>query len=201
MLSCIGCGRIDTAQQCAGTCGEHRLDIVGAAAHDHMLDALAAERRRLRGLRAFVERVVRCEPGEYAAVRADARSLLSAPQRAGDAPAPRLTTWACGGCGRVEAEAPCVGICTDAPIDVVRASVYDEARAELATVRARVGELVAVARLVAFTQPRDGDSEAHLHALKRVADERVAAAQPRSTDRTADASTAHAVRSSSLERA
>jgi hypothetical protein len=203
VLSCIGCGRIDTAAQCAGTCGERRLEIVPAVAHERVASRLATERDRAQQLRAFCERLMTCELGESAfrSLRAEARSLVRDPEPWDDEPAQRLTTWACGGCGRVEADAPCVGICTDAPLDVVRASVHDEARAELERWRARVHELAGVARLVAFTTPRDGNWAVHLRALQRVAGDRAAEAQPPKTDRTAEASTAHAVPSSPLERA
>jgi hypothetical protein len=176
VLSCIGCGRIDTAQQCAGTCGEHRLEIVPAAAHDRLLAVLAAERDREERLRAFVERLAAGAPSAaaYRSLRAEARELVAAAPPA-EEPAERLLTWACGGCGRVEAEAPCVGVCTDAPLDVVRADIHDRRREALEACRARVRSLTAPVRLAAFTTPRPaGDWPAHVRALQRVADERLA---------------------------
>jgi hypothetical protein len=176
VLSCIGCGRIDTAQQCAGTCGEHRLEIVPAAAHDGVVAALAAEREREERLRAFAERLSAGVASEaaYRSLRAGARELIATAPPA-EEPAERLLTWACGGCGRVEAEAPCVGVCTDAPLDVVRADVHDRARAALEACRGRVRSLTAPVRLAAFTTPRPAaDWQAHVRALQRVADERLA---------------------------
>jgi hypothetical protein len=81
--SCIGCGRIDTAQQCAGTCGEHRMEIVAAAAHDRAVARLGAERRRADALRAVIDRlaaqgVVDDWGSAYRRLQAQARDALRA---------------------------------------------------------------------------------------------------------------------------
>jgi Fe-S-cluster-containing hydrogenase component 2 len=172
VLSCIGCGRIDTAQQCAGTCGEHALEIVAAADHDSARARLGVARSRAEALRAVTARLAAhpeaddCESA-YRALQAEARAVLLALPAAVDASsAERLAVWSCGGCGRVEAEAPCVGVCTDEQLEVVRADVHDEVRTELARVDAGGNELLSLVRRLASVTPRPGGWEASLRALR-----------------------------------
>src|SRR5690242_9226410 len=40
----------------------------------------------------------------------------------------RTTAWQCIGCGRLEADATCLGVCQDRKVEVVSAADYDEAR-------------------------------------------------------------------------
>jgi hypothetical protein len=172
VLSCIGCGRIDTAQQCAGTCGEHPLEIVAAADHDRARARLGVARRRADALRAMTERLAAHSEADdcvsdYRALQAEARAVLLALPAADDDPsAERVAVWACGGCGRVEAEAPCVGICTDERLEVVRAGVHDDVCAELARVGAGENALLTLVRRLALVTPRPGGWEASLRALR-----------------------------------
>ena len=177
VLSCIGCGRIDTAQGCAGTCGEYRLEIVPAAAHDGTAARVAARRARLNAFTALAARLAAHAPGtdgwevSYRAFQAEARAVLhtvaAAPERTDlDADVERLTVWSCGCCGRVEAEAPCIGVCTDERLEVVRADVHDEVRAELESMTAPLRDVSAVVRQLAFVTPRPGGWETTFRALR-----------------------------------
>lgn len=175
VLSCIGCGRIDTTQQCAGTCGEYRREIVPAAAHDRAAARLDACRGHVETLVALTARLAGHVPGAdgvevaYRALQAEARAALHAMPAAAEAdegPPERLVVWSCGCCGRMEAEAPCVGICTDERLEVVRGDVHDAVRANLEAVDARLGELTALVRQLAFVTPRDDGWEASFRALQ-----------------------------------
>ena len=176
VLSCIGCGRIDTAQQCAGTCGEYRLEIVPAATHDAAIARLDAERRRAQVLGAATERLAdhASTPdgwqAAYRALQADAREVLrdlaTAPGDNADDPEQPLAVWSCGCCGRVEAEAACIGVCADERLEVVRGSVHDGVRAELEVVGSRVGKLNGLVRQLAYVTPRAGGWEAGFRALQ-----------------------------------
>ena len=62
-----------------------------------------------------------------------------------------ITAWQCIGCGRLEASAPCIGVCQDRRVELVPASELDAARAQT---RAAEGALE-LARRLALTTPRD----------------------------------------------
>jgi hypothetical protein len=40
----------------------------------------------------------------------------------------RMKAWQCIGCGRLESDATCLGICQDRKVEVVSAHAYDELR-------------------------------------------------------------------------
>jgi hypothetical protein len=175
ILSCIGCGRIDTPQQCAGTCGEHRLEIVPAAAHDLAAAQLGAERARADALGAVTARLAAHAhapspdgwEAAYRTLQAEAREVLhTLTAAASDEPAEPRTVWSCGCCGRVEAEAPCVEVCIDEPLEVVRADVDDEVRAQVESVGSRVRELRGLVGRLAFATPRADGWETSLRALQ-----------------------------------
>jgi Fe-S oxidoreductase len=183
VLSCIGCGRVDTAQQCAGTCGEYAAEIVPAAAHDRAAARLEGLRRHVDALVALTARLAAHGAGAddvevvYRALQAEARAVLRALPAAeedDDAAPERLAVWSCGCCGRMEAEAPCVGICTDERLEVVRGDVHDEVLAQLRAADARRHELSGLVRRLAFSTPRAGGWEASFRALRRRARELVA---------------------------
>jgi hypothetical protein len=71
----------------------------------------------------------------------------------------RRKVWQCIGCGRIEDPRPCVGICRDEKAEYVLAADHDRALAAL----------VAVARMIARTTPREGDCARHWDALQRQA--------------------------------
>ena len=173
VLSCIGCGRIDTPQQCAGTCGEYAVEIVPAAAHDRTGARLAAARARVDALDGLTRRLA-AHPdvddwqAAYTALQADARAALRDPPTVApvDERVAPIATWSCGCCGRMEAEAPCIGVCTDERLEVVRGDVHEQLVEELRAVDARLSALSALVRQLAFARPRDGTWAANLRALR-----------------------------------
>jgi hypothetical protein len=74
-------------------------------------------------------------------------------------PPDRRTVWQCIGCGRIEDPRPCVGICQDRKAEYVLAADHDRAMASL----------IAVARIIATTTPREGESLRHWRALQEQA--------------------------------
>lgn len=70
-----------------------------------------------------------------------------------------IEAWKCVGCGRVQAERPCIGVCTDRRVELVDAADY----AELAW---RVEQLEAVLALIAHITPKPGALPANWQALQ-----------------------------------
>jgi hypothetical protein len=63
-----------------------------------------------------------------------------------------IKAWQCIGCGRVEADAQCLGICQDRPVHLVSAADYER--------------LEAFVRRVAQSTPRDGQWERSYRAIR-----------------------------------
>lgn len=70
-----------------------------------------------------------------------------------------MKAWQCIGCGRIESDATCLGICEDVPITVVSAAEYDAARRELDALRLFLQQLV-------HSSPRDGAWERSYRAMQ-----------------------------------
>jgi hypothetical protein len=70
-----------------------------------------------------------------------------------------MKAWQCIGCGRIESNATCLGICEDVPISVVSAADYDAARGEL-------DELRLFLRQLAHSSPRPGEGERSFRAAQ-----------------------------------
>lgn len=70
-----------------------------------------------------------------------------------------IEAWKCVGCGRLQAERPCIGVCTDKRVELVEAADY----AELAW---RVEELEAALALIARVTPKPEALEASWLALQ-----------------------------------
>lgn len=83
----------------------------------------------------------------------------------------RMKAWQCSGCGRIESNATCLGICEDVPISVVSAADYDAARRELDELRLFLQQLVRSA-------PRDGEWERSYRAAQERARRLLRAAKP-----------------------
>lgn len=77
---------------------------------------------------------------------------------------PRFKAWECIGCGRIEAPQPCLGICQDRAVELVRADDYQALAADNAQMRELILRL-------ARTCPRDGQWEAGYRALQARANE------------------------------
>jgi hypothetical protein len=80
---CIGCGRIDSPQNCIGICQDRRVDFVYASEHDETLAELEAMRARLNDVEGFVRRLARTTPRKdewersYRRFQDDARRILA----------------------------------------------------------------------------------------------------------------------------
>jgi hypothetical protein len=83
----------------------------------------------------------------------------------------RLKAWQCIGCGRLESDATCVGICQDRPVVVVSAADYDQARRE-------VEELRLFIRQLALVSPRGATWEANYQVLRQRARELLERLEP-----------------------
>lgn len=68
-----------------------------------------------------------------------------------------LKAWQCIGCGKVEADATCIGICEDRPVRLVSAADYEV--------------LETLVRRLATITPRNGEWERSYLALQREARE------------------------------
>lgn len=77
-----------------------------------------------------------------------------------------IHAWECIGCGRLESSRPCVGVCRDRPVELVRVEDHRELAAELERARQRLTALEALARQLAWTTPRPGRAEETLAALR-----------------------------------
>lgn len=70
-----------------------------------------------------------------------------------------IEAWKCVGCGRLQAERACIGVCTDKRVELVEAADY-------AALAWRVEELEAALALIARVTPRPGALEASWIALQ-----------------------------------
>jgi hypothetical protein len=72
----------------------------------------------------------------------------------------RMKAWQCIGCGRIESNATCLGICEDVPITVVSAADYDALRRERDELRLFLQQL-------AHSSPRGGEWERSFRAAQQ----------------------------------
>lgn len=77
-----------------------------------------------------------------------------------------ITAWQCVGCGKIEAPQPCVGVCRDRQIELVDASLYEQALARLERLERENTALASFVRLVACSTPRNGRWEQSYRELK-----------------------------------
>ena len=71
----------------------------------------------------------------------------------------RITAWQCIGCGRLDADATCLGVCQDRKVILVSAADYDEAQREIAGLRLFIRQLASVS-------PHGGEWEHSYKALQ-----------------------------------
>lgn len=74
-------------------------------------------------------------------------------------PVETVEAWQCVGCGRLQAERPCIGVCTDKKIELVQAADY-------AALAWRVEQLESALALIARITPKPDRLEASWHALQ-----------------------------------
>lgn len=70
-----------------------------------------------------------------------------------------IKAWECVGCGRIEVPQPCLGICQDQAVEIVRAEAYRQLEADNAKMRELILRL-------ARTSPREGQWERVYRALQ-----------------------------------
>ena len=71
----------------------------------------------------------------------------------------RTTAWQCIGCGRIESDATCLGVCQDRKIIVVSAADYDAAQRQIEELRLFIRQL-------ALVSPRGDEWERSYKALQ-----------------------------------
>ena len=88
-----------------------------------------------------------------------------------------MTVWRCIGCGRIDAPAPCIGICKDRKVELVDAVDHRLALAQVQLEQHRAEALVALVRKFAHTRPVNGQWERSFLALQSEALRVLAAAE------------------------
>jgi hypothetical protein len=86
-----------------------------------------------------------------------------------------VTAWQCVGCGKIDAPAPCVGICSDRRTELVYASDHRRLLAEAALAARKAEALAAIVRQLANTRPAAGQWERSYRALQERARHALAA--------------------------
>ncbi|HXJ08668.1 MAG TPA: hypothetical protein VNH12_04115 [Burkholderiales bacterium] len=71
----------------------------------------------------------------------------------------RTKAWQCVGCGRIESQATCMGICHDVPVEMVSAADYAALESELLGLRAERDQLRLFVLQLAHVSPRGGEWE------------------------------------------
>jgi len=71
----------------------------------------------------------------------------------------RVKAWQCVGCGRIESQEQCLGICSDVPVEIVSAADYEAVRAEADGLRLFLKQIV-------VSLPRDGGWQRSYRALQ-----------------------------------
>ena len=179
--ACIGCGAIDNAQPCLGTCVDRRLDLVRADQHAAAVAALSGLEQALAERRTLVERLARSAPAEteWEPLRARARATLRVAVTI--EPGDVVTTWKCESCGRIEAPQPCIGVCIRPETPMVTASEHAEVLEEAAAARRELEWWAPPVRQLAWTTPRPGRGEDAAQAVRAAAQARLTPeARPRS---------------------
>ena len=81
---CIGCGRLESPQNCVGVCQDRKVEVVSAWDYAEARDALDDANQRVAALEAFLRKLARIAPhaghweATYRALQAEARKLLGA---------------------------------------------------------------------------------------------------------------------------
>lgn len=56
----------------------------------------------------------------------------------------RTAAWQCAGCGRIDSDATCMGVCQDRKVVLVSAADYDEAQRQIAELRLFIRQLALI---------------------------------------------------------
>lgn len=77
-----------------------------------------------------------------------------------------ITAWQCIGCGKIDAPAPCLGVCEDRKVELAYASEHRLALAAAERLRHQAAVLAALVRELACTTPHEGNWERSYRALQ-----------------------------------
>jgi len=86
-------------------------------------------------------------------------------------PLKKIQAWECIGCGKIEAPQPCIGVCEDQPVELVRVDQIEALAAERDRVVEDNSAMRDVLLSLAGTTPRNGQWEAGYRALQERAAE------------------------------
>jgi hypothetical protein len=167
------------AAECVGTCEFRRHFVVDVALHADLLGFFLDQSNRNEALRQFANEVLaETETAEgferaQARLRARAKSLVARPpiENAPQAAPPdeRSEIWRCACCGQVEAPKDCLGVCIRRKADFVLAPTHDELAARIDGLEGESRALTALARLIAWSAPKAGQTEAARLAFRKEA--------------------------------
>lgn len=77
-----------------------------------------------------------------------------------------MKAWQCIGCGRIQAEEGCIGICQDRKVELVYASDYAALQKQLESAQFDLAKLTAQMRQIVNTEPRNDGWERNFRALQ-----------------------------------
>jgi hypothetical protein len=77
-----------------------------------------------------------------------------------------IQAWQCIGCGKIEAPAPCIGVCRDRKILMVGKDEHEQALTEGAALRAQLARAHAMLQRFALATPHEGQWERSWLALQ-----------------------------------
>jgi hypothetical protein len=208
VLECIGCGAVLLPQERVGTCLDVTVELVQVSDVQEAEVRLHAARDAAARLERLATRLTARAPdgdawdeGAAGSLRPLARAGLHAAGALADeetdaAAAEAIAGWRRESCGRFEAPRECLGICTRQRVEMVDAAGYGALRRSLSEERERLRSLSALARRVAWTKPRPGQSERTYRAWQADARALHAAGAPGSARRavpsTPETDTSHA---------
>jgi len=174
---CIGCGAMGNASECVGSCDFKRLFVIAAARYADLLDYCLNLDERNEALRVLA-RDLHAETGEderfaraLASLRQRAKALLALGPVAAPPPAAceeeADEIWRCARCGQIEAFRDCLGVCIRRTAEFVLSSDYEAVAARVARFYAEQCALTALARQVAWSSPKPGQTSATRLAFRR----------------------------------
>lgn len=77
-----------------------------------------------------------------------------------------MTAWQCIGCGRIQAEEGCIGVCKDRKVELVYSSDYAALQKQLDDAQSSIAKLTAQLQQIVNTEPRNGGWERNYRALQ-----------------------------------
>lgn len=77
-----------------------------------------------------------------------------------------IQAWQCIGCGKIEAPQTCIGVCKDRKVYFIGRDEHEAALAEIARLRAQLGQAATMLLRFERAKPRQGQWEASWQALQ-----------------------------------